>query len=142
MKIRSDYVTNSSATGYVVCVPTSYEPDMTKAGKILERDVFPGDKGFDETLLEIQNVIEEIQRGMEIYVYDDCSSECFFTITELLEAEGFQITTYDIHSDGEYLIVPVRPEVIENMFLNIHKDKLLEIKKLFDGGEDVTPETK
>lgn len=138
MKIRNDYVTNSSATGYVVCVPTSFNPDYDTLKKMSKDwgyidDIDPSE--LDEHYLEVSNLIEEIQRGKDVYQWDCQQADSFYLLAHILEK--FILATYDIHSDGDGMMLAVSPKKIEDIFMEFHK---INITKVVEGGENVTTE--
>lgn len=137
MKIRLDYVTNSSATGYIVCVPRHYKPTDDEIKKALSGSYNDYEEDQeDEIILGVNQMIEEIHRGVEVWQYET-DGEIFYTLTALLDQ--FQLGAFEIHSDGDGMILPITPQKIEEIFLENHK---INLKEIMEGGESVTTENK
>lgn len=141
MKVRLDYVTNSSATGYIVCVPRTFDPSNDEIMKALEDMPYFtigefDDKEVDEILKDIKDCVINLQSGQDVYQYDT-PGEAFYATSYLLR--GFVLGDFDIHSDGDGLIMQIKPEVIEEIFMEFHK---MNIREMVEGGEHVTAENK
>jgi len=150
MKIKSDFVTNSSSTCYIVFMP----PDFV----LEEREVMSsqGYKEWDKWDREedegIENFMDAVNEGINMLkegesVWRDELLTGFFGLTSILDSRGLKLIGIDVPGgDGNDQIVPITAEHIEKV-LPFMSEKLLEKVLVSDGvelkkkgDEDVTTE--
>ena len=88
----------------------------------------------DQIFLDVNNMLQELHRGQEVWQFDT-DGEVFYTLATLVDK--FQIGSFEIHSDGDGMIMPITPQKIEDIFLENHK---INLKEVIEGGENVTTE--
>jgi len=78
MKIKNDFITNSSSTSYVVCIPDNFKFELNNEKiigsenyDIIEFDDFEGDfetEGFDErVILELNKMLDSLRQGGDVF---------------------------------------------------------------------------
>jgi len=113
MKIKNDFVTNSSSTSYIVCIPESYK--FSK--KIIEDNINSYDIGdydsIDEILISANELLEKIKSGTEISLGDDdtYSYELIRMVSELIP-DDLVIAGIDSKEDS---IIGIKTETIKKV---------------------------
>lgn len=142
MKIKSDFITNSSSTAYIVLVPNTYQ--LTKEG--FERackEVKASDCNFIIPDLDLcEEYFETLKEGLELFVgdYDDSINQTMWdVITNICEAEKFILG--DLNIDCENTIKGIDQDRIEDIIFNhIDLQKIIETcnKKGVENDKNVT----
>jgi len=94
MRIKVDYVTNSSSTCYVVCIPQDKKwilENLPTFDEYYEEDEPASDK--DELSCEVENLL----RGETIW--EEEAGEWFRELVELCEKNGFIIASFEVGSE-------------------------------------------
>jgi len=118
MKLRSQFVSNSSSTNYVVYLPNDFNIrryyDEKKFMKIIEREYIekPSYEGFCEAFDEL------VSRKLMVEYYDD---KYFFVIVDIFKEMGCLIRECDSSSGGDSVIMTVNEEDILEAADNIEK---------------------
>lgn len=142
MKIKSDFVTNSSSTCYVVLVPTSFKAsDSTIKDHYLQAciDAGQGDEDditedlMEKVIEEVHEVIVELQNGGEIYSTpygDGLDYKIYNTVHNIIHNAGFGITSVETSGDGLDQTVGVDQDKVMKIILeNSDITNLIEIEK-------------
>ena len=120
MRIKNDFITNSSSTAFIVLVPNNYE---------LSEDDF--DHSYDLTkihheeselsLEECKEIIETLKKGENIYANGDgdggVSHLIWQVILDILDNNGFLLNTLDTPSENPDIIIGVDQEDIDEILL-------------------------
>lgn len=124
MKIKTDFVTNSSSTNYVVFIPKNFKTTEEELRNLLD---YMKDDGI---LLDSAMVgIDAIKNGHTIW-HEDINSDSFYALKYLLDKRDLIIARVDMGSDGMDTITGIKSEVIKKAFL-LTCD-LKEIKEIID----------
>jgi len=136
MRIKSDFVTNSSSTAYIVCVPKDFKP--TKEEII---QAFKNADDYDElpelTDDDIYNILpneyfDTIKDGDNLWYYgsDGADSRLYSMVAEICENNGFVLTIFDIGGEGNNRIQGIKEEDLNKWFLDTQLKKLeIEVTK-------------
>lgn len=152
MKIKCDFVTNSSSTCYVVFVPPDFELNEREVRSSQGyKDWDKWDRDMDNAEENTEYFIDAMNEGLTMLkrgesVWRDELRTGFFGLTSILEERGLQLISVDMSGgDGSDQIVPITAEHIEKV-LPFMSEKLLEKVLVSDGvelkkgAEDVTTE--
>lgn len=126
MRIKTDFVTNSSSTCFIVFVPNNYVPSDEALIKAMEEQLGWWDDEEDnppetaEEYLpilkqEILECIEDLKQGKDIYkdnYGDGVDYKVYSTVDCLMSREGFGLTSIDTAGDGLDQIVGVPEDKI------------------------------
>lgn len=117
MKIKLDFITNSSSTAYVVMIPDNFNV-VESLAKILNTNSYQDDLyeycDDDEPkfIEQISENISNLINGEDLWGYD---TPCFSTTQEILEKEDLIIASVDISSDGDGQITPANTKIIKKL---------------------------
>ena len=140
MKIKSDFVTNSSSTSYIVAI--SENLTFTKQ-EILATDAYQNyrtdeeDQSAKEYIDACQKGLRELKKGEGIYAYDFDSDigppqMAFYSIVELLDNKELVLLSFESGSD-DGKILSLDKEKIINTCLALSDDILKDtgLKDIF-----------
>lgn len=142
MKIKTDFVTNSSSTCYVVFVPANYKLDDNALKAAIEQNMEWWDEEEEDPELtsddyvemlrdEVIECLQELKEGNDIYkdnYGDGVDYKTYSTVDQLVGDLGFGLTSVDTSGDGLDQIVGVQEEkVIKILGDNINISEFFKV---------------
>jgi hypothetical protein len=138
MKIKQDFITNSSSTGHVVSIPKDFNANQEDILKYFEShehdiDIDDDENKWEKTriIAEFEECIELLKSGDNIWCYGDegCDLRIYSTILDICSYNDFILISYDSSGDGNNRIDGIKEEVMTNWFMNNQLKKLeIEVK--------------
>lgn len=130
MKLKSDFVTNSSSTSHVVYIPRNFTISPQVVRDYLEQE-YDYDETFEELPLIKQNDIidsvmtrfNDVKSGGSVYEADGFDPEdslAYSFISHLCSKNGFKLTSEDIGGGGGMSVI-----------MGVDLDKINEIESKF-----------
>lgn len=142
MKIKSDYVTNSSSTSYVVFIPDGFSPTEEQFTEAYKEAQQWYDYDLDEEMIlekEVYECLELLKEGDSIYSFcgDGIPQFLYYLILELCTKQDFVIASMEVSCEGHNVIYGVKEEAIEKIMVN-NIDLLSMFNSLQRSQKDVT----
>jgi len=131
MKIKVDFVTNSSSTSYVVFIPDKFKVTRNEAKSIYQNGYYgQQDAEFDdETFEDIERTIEELKNGEVLWTYGDdegTPAEVYYTALEICNTHQFIVADSEMGGEGNNSIFGIRQKnVVDILKTNIDLTNLL-----------------
>jgi len=147
MKIKTDFITNSSSTMYIFYIPESFELNKSDIFEFSEefewlfdeneKDRVNNDASYEEYLLEnLPNLFKELRTVGSLWTYGDdqgCPQSIYYIIHNILKKYDLEIQTIEIGYEGSNQLITINPDRIKQIFL-AEGLKHIQVK----GTEDVT----
>lgn len=142
MKIKTDFVTNSSSVAYIVMLPNNFSPNENEIRKEYDyRDVHD-DCGefvptFERAVEEVHECIDILKKGENIWNYghDGVNPTVFYVVMEICDTHDFILTSIDISCEGNNIIQGVTEGTIERIVTD--NIDILSIFKLIQRGNEI-----
>ena len=134
MKIKSDFVTNSSSVAYIVCVPLWLE--LSLDDKLFKEscELHSEDDSLEENVRDAISLLEEMKIGGTFYADNMENHEAFFILRDYLSSNEYGLRLVNTES-GRDSIEIITVEQVNKMFLSVNKDQ-------FDSAFDFLKEEK
>lgn len=127
MKIKNDFVTNSSSVAYISSIPIDFSP---KVSLVIEKYRYHDEDGEeweeDKICSEFMDAIDILKAGGNIYNgYDEgCDTAIFNTVLDICNDVGFILTSVDIGPDSGPIIQSIKEEDMNKWFMNNQLQKM------------------
>jgi len=132
MKIKTDFVTNSSSTGFIVSIPKDFVTDIKKIIEHFEYYNHEIDM-YEDTLTSESRILSEfntcldlLKDGDNLWYYGDEGTDwrIYNAMTEICDENGFLMAVMDISSEGNNIIKGIKEEDVNKWFMNTQLHKL------------------
>ena len=138
MKIKYDFITNSSSVAYVVMVPNNFYINENEIREEYKENELSEENPptVEDVIKELSECIEILKEGDNIWHYgqDGVNQTVFYMLGNLCQNHDFSITSIDISSEGNNIIQGVKEEVIENVITS--NIDIMSIFKLIQRGNE------
>lgn len=141
MKIKYDFVTNSSSTAFVVMIPNNFHTSEE------EMKNFYDNSSDDEIELkrlfeELPDCLESLKEGNNICHYGmDGLHTIYNIILDMCSEHKFILSSLEIDGEGNNIIQGVKEETIESMLIN-NMDIISMFKSILREDTDVNTKNK
>jgi hypothetical protein len=141
MKIKSDFVTNSSSTCFIVLVPNSYVVNDEILKKAIEEEGPYWNEeipSFEQIKTEVSEYLELLKDGNTIWNdgYDGVSPFIYTVTDRVISNEGFVIASVDIGPSDNMLSGVREEKIMEVLMDRIDVSKICKIKRSEDVKKD------
>lgn len=122
MKIKVDFVTNSSSTAYVVFIPNRFEVSREQAKELFAPQYYGGkDEDFDDDKFhDIQESIENLKEGNYLWSYGDegTPADIYYCVLDICNQNGLIVSDSEMGGEGNNSIFGIKEEHIMDILKN------------------------
>lgn len=143
MKIKTDFVTNSSSTAYVVFIPDNFYIDEDEVEELYKGFFEIYHEASEEDLYKtMPDCVEELKEGKDIWYYgeDGVNQTVFNIIYEICKKHGFLLAEMEMNGEGNNTMKGVSQQTIETTLIN-SIDLMSTFNQLQKRGQHVNEKT-
>jgi len=120
MKIKADFVTNSSSTAYVVFVPNNFYADEEEIKKLYNDEYKEYETLTDEQLFKnLPDCIELLKEGDNVWSYgsEGITTNIWNMTVDICRHHDLVLSSLEMNGEGNNIIQGVKEEQIEKIFM-------------------------
>jgi len=137
MRIKTDFVINSSSTAFIVCIPRNFIPTKEEIDSAYStHNIYRQDEDelTEEDLYKKlpYELMEDLKNGDNLWYYgnDGCDQRLFHMVAEICGFNGFVLISFEIEGEGNNRIQGIKEEELQKWFMNTQLQKLsIEVNK-------------
>jgi len=118
LKVKKDFITNSSSTSYVFAIPEKLNITIEEIKKYLEEDREPEDfLSLNEVYDECLSIVNKLKNG-EVVIQEDFPHQAYSVVVDYLYHRNLNLCEIDTDNRESY-IIPITIKTIEEIILAI-----------------------
>lgn len=120
MKIKLDFITNSSSTAFVVLIPNQFYASDNEMRKLYDETLGEEEMTDEKLFSELPECIESLKGGDNLWTYggDGCNPDLWNTVISICERHKFILASLDMNGEGNNIIQGIKEEQIEELLIN------------------------
>lgn len=124
MKVKSDFVTNSSSTAYVVMIPNNFELNqeevMAEFGSIYIEPYKTKNEEVAALTAILPEMFEKVKCGENLWCYGDEGEDpnLYYILLNICEKHGFVLASESMGGEGNNSIISIPQERAEGLLIN------------------------